>query len=227
MTDMVDEIAREVKDNKVVVYMKGTPSFPMCGFSAATVQVLREVGVPFKAIDVLAEPEKREAIKRFSNWPTIPQVYVGGKFIGGCDIVREMHARGELAPLLRAAESARRRGILVLISDLYEDPDTALRAARALQHKGSDLIVFQVLDPAELDFPYEVAANYEDLETGEKMPIVPEYVRAQYRRLVQQHVDTLARLFGENRIDHALLDTKTPLDHALFRYLSRRERLTR
>ena len=103
MTDVLDEIAREVKDNKVVVYMKGTPSFPMCGFSAATVQVLREVGVPFKAIDVLAEPEKREAIKRFSNWPTIPQVYVGGKFIGGCDIVREMHARGELAPLLRAA----------------------------------------------------------------------------------------------------------------------------
>ena len=103
MTDVLDEIARELKDNKVVVYMKGTPSFPMCGFSAATVQVLREVGVPFKAIDVLAEPEKRDAIKRFSNWPTIPQVYVGGKFIGGCDIVREMHARGELAPLLRAA----------------------------------------------------------------------------------------------------------------------------
>src|SRR5438552_1039350 len=113
MTDVVDEIAREVKDNKVVVYMKGTPSFPMCGFSAATVQVLREVGVPFKAVDVLAEPEKRDAIKRFSNWPTIPQVYVGGKFIGGCDIVREMHARGELAPLLRAAVAGcgvRRRG---------------------------------------------------------------------------------------------------------------------
>src|SRR5205823_582318 len=112
MTDVVDEIAREVKDNKVVVYMKGTPSFPMCGFSAATVQVLREVGVPFKAVDVLAEPEKREAIKRFSNWPTIPQVYAGGKFIGGCDIVREMHARGELAPLLRAAVAGRggRRG---------------------------------------------------------------------------------------------------------------------
>src|SRR2546430_14978288 len=83
MTDVVDEIAREVKDNKVVVYMKGTPSFPMCGFSPATVQVLREVGVPFKAVDVLAEPEKREAIKRFSNWPTIPQVYAGGKVIGG------------------------------------------------------------------------------------------------------------------------------------------------
>jgi len=83
--------------------MKGTPAFPMCGFSAATVQVLREIGVPFKAIDVLADPEIRDAIKSYSNWPTIPQVYVGGKFIGGCDIVREMHARGELAPLLRSA----------------------------------------------------------------------------------------------------------------------------
>jgi len=103
MDDVLQEIDNEVRNNKVVVYMKGTPAFPMCGFSAATVQVLREIGVPFKAIDILADPEKRDAIKSYSNWPTIPQVYVGGKFIGGCDIVREMHARGELAPLLRAA----------------------------------------------------------------------------------------------------------------------------
>ena len=103
MTDVLDDIAREVKENKVIVYMKGTPAFPMCGFSAATVAVLKEIGVPFKAVDVLAEPEKRDAIKSFSSWPTIPQVYAGGKFIGGCDIVRELHARGELAPLLRAA----------------------------------------------------------------------------------------------------------------------------
>ena len=103
MSDIIHEIESEIQANPVMVYMKGTPSFPMCGFSAATVQVLREIGVPFKAVDVLAEPEKREAIKSFSNWPTIPQVYVGGKFVGGCDIVREMHARGELAPLIRAA----------------------------------------------------------------------------------------------------------------------------
>ena len=103
MADVMADIAREVRENKVLVYMKGTPSFPMCGFSAATVEVLREIGVPFKAVDVLAEPEKREAIKHYSNWPTIPQVYVGGKFVGGCDIVREMHARGELAPLIRNA----------------------------------------------------------------------------------------------------------------------------
>jgi monothiol glutaredoxin len=105
MSDVMDEIAREIRDNKVLVYMKGTPSFPMCGFSAATVQVLREIGVPFKAVDILAEPEKREAIKVFSNWPTIPQVYVNGKFVGGCDIVREMHSRGELAPLIKAASA--------------------------------------------------------------------------------------------------------------------------
>jgi len=105
--DVVQEIEREIRQNKILVYMKGTPRFPMCGFSAATVEVLNEIGLPFKAVDVLAEPEKREGIKVYSNWPTIPQVYVGGKFIGGCDIVRQMHGRGELAPLLRAAvESA-------------------------------------------------------------------------------------------------------------------------
>src|SRR5258706_10352233 len=100
MTDVLDEIARELKDNKVLLYMKGTPSFPMCGFSAATVQVLREVGVPFKAVDILAEPEKRDAFKVFSNWPTIPQLYVNGKFVGGGVIVRGMHARGARAPLI-------------------------------------------------------------------------------------------------------------------------------
>jgi len=103
MSDVIEEIEREIQSSPVMVYMKGTPSFPMCGFSAATVEVLREIGVPFKSVDVLAEPEKRDAIKAYTNWPTIPQVFVGGKFIGGCDIVREMHAKGELAPLVRAA----------------------------------------------------------------------------------------------------------------------------
>jgi monothiol glutaredoxin len=83
--------------------MKGTPRFPMCGFSAATVEVLSEIGVPYKAVDVLAEVDKRDAVKAYTSWPTIPQVFVGGKFVGGCDIVREMHAKGELAPLLRKA----------------------------------------------------------------------------------------------------------------------------
>jgi len=103
MSDVVSEIDREVKSNAVVVYMKGTPRFPMCGFSAATIEVLDELGVPYKAVDILAEAAKRDAVKAYTKWPTIPQVFVGGKFIGGCDIVREMHAKGELAPLVKAA----------------------------------------------------------------------------------------------------------------------------
>jgi len=103
MSDVVSEIDREVKSNAVVVYMKGTPRFPMCGFSAATVEVLDELGVPYKAVDILADGAKREGVKLYTKWPTIPQVFVGGKFIGGCDVVREMHAKGELAPLVAAA----------------------------------------------------------------------------------------------------------------------------
>ncbi len=103
MSDVQNEIDREVKANPVVIYMKGTPRFPMCGFSAATVEVLNELGVPYKAVDILSEAAKRDAVKAYTKWPTIPQVFVGGKFIGGCDIVREMHAKGELAPLVAAA----------------------------------------------------------------------------------------------------------------------------
>ena len=105
MSDVMQDIESEIRDNRVVLYMKGNPRFPMCGFSAATVEVLNEIGVPFKAVDILAEGEKREAIKAFSSWPTIPQLFVDGKFVGGCDIVRELHARGELASLLRSAKS--------------------------------------------------------------------------------------------------------------------------
>jgi monothiol glutaredoxin len=107
MSDVLDEIDREVKDNAVVIYMKGTPRFPMCGFSAATVEVLNELGVPFKAVDILAEGAKRDAVKAYTKWPTIPQVFIGGKFVGGCDIVREMHAKGELAALVQAATQAK------------------------------------------------------------------------------------------------------------------------
>ena len=103
MSDVLSEIEREVTENSVVIYMKGTPRFPMCGFSAATIEVLNEIGVAYKAIDILAEGAKREAVKAYTKWPTIPQVFVGGKFVGGCDIVREMHAKGELAPLVKAA----------------------------------------------------------------------------------------------------------------------------
>jgi monothiol glutaredoxin len=103
MSDVLAEIEQEVKQHPVVIYMKGTPRFPMCGFSAATVEVLHEIGVPFKAVDVLTEGDKRDGVKAYTNWPTIPQLFVGGEFVGGCDIVRELHAKGELAPLVRKA----------------------------------------------------------------------------------------------------------------------------
>ena len=97
-----DRIESEIRDNDVVLYMKGTPVFPQCGFSAAVVQILGHLGVKFKGIDVLVDPSLRQGIKDFSEWPTIPQLYVKGEFIGGCDIVREMFETGELAEVLRA-----------------------------------------------------------------------------------------------------------------------------
>jgi len=96
-----DRIAADIKDNDVVLYMKGTPVFPQCGFSATVVHILTNMGVKFKGIDILTDPSLREGIKEFSDWPTIPQLYVKGEFVGGCDIVREMFRTGELAALLR------------------------------------------------------------------------------------------------------------------------------
>ena len=95
-----DRIASDIASSDVVLYMKGTPVFPQCGFSAATVQILTNLGVKFKAVDVLKDPEIRQGIKEFSNWPTIPQLYVKGEFVGGCDIVREMYEADELRPFL-------------------------------------------------------------------------------------------------------------------------------
>jgi monothiol glutaredoxin len=105
-----DRIRQEVADNDVVLFMKGTPVFPQCGFSAAVVQVLTHLGVKFKGIDVLSDPSVRQGIKEFSEWPTIPQLYVKGEFVGGCDIVREMYSTGELAEMLQS------RGVAVALS---------------------------------------------------------------------------------------------------------------
>lgn len=104
--EIFERIQREIDENPVLIYMKGTPTFPQCGFSGAVVRMFEELGVPFESRDVLADPELREAIKRFSNWPTIPQVYINGKFLGGCDIVRELHERGELAQTVKQALNA-------------------------------------------------------------------------------------------------------------------------
>lgn len=94
-------IDNDIKSNDVILYMKGTAQLPQCGFSAAVVQVLKTLGVAFKDVNVLADPEIRQGIKDYSNWPTIPQLYIKGEFIGGCDIVREMYQTGELQELLK------------------------------------------------------------------------------------------------------------------------------
>ena len=100
MSDVQAQIAEEVKSNDVLLYMKGSAAFPQCGFSAVTVQILNHIGVKFKAVNVLEDPEVREGIKTFSNWPTIPQLYVKGEFVGGADIVKEMFEQEELVPFL-------------------------------------------------------------------------------------------------------------------------------
>ena len=100
-----DRIQQEVNDNDIVLFMKGSPVFPQCGFSAAVVQVLSELNVKFKGVDVLEDPSIRQGIKEFSNWPTIPQLYVKGEFVGGCDIISEMHESGELQKLINDAVS--------------------------------------------------------------------------------------------------------------------------
>ncbi|MBA2588990.1 MAG: Grx4 family monothiol glutaredoxin [Alphaproteobacteria bacterium] len=110
MSDVQARIADEVKSSDVLLFMKGTPGFPQCGFSAVTVQILSHIGVKFKAINVLEDPEIRDGIKAYSNWPTIPQLYVKGEFVGGCDIIKEMFEQEELVPFLEqhgvALESA-------------------------------------------------------------------------------------------------------------------------
>ena len=96
-----DRIRDEIGKNDVLLFMKGTPVFPQCGFSAAVVEVLSELGVKFHGVNILVDPELRQGIKEFSQWPTIPQLYVKGEFVGGCDIVREMFQAGELQGLLK------------------------------------------------------------------------------------------------------------------------------
>src|ERR1700679_391182 len=95
-----ERIKEEISTNQVVLYMKGTPVFPQCGFSSLAVQVLSHLGVKFKSVDVLADPEIRQGIKQFSQWPTVPQLYINGEFVGGADIIREMYESGELEGLL-------------------------------------------------------------------------------------------------------------------------------
>jgi monothiol glutaredoxin len=102
---MAEDIRARITDliqkNKVVLFMKGTRQLPACGFSNSVVQILKKEGVPFETFNILADPDMRQAMKEYSNWPTYPQLYVGGKFVGGCDIVTEMHESGELTTVLK------------------------------------------------------------------------------------------------------------------------------
>ena len=135
---------------------------------------------------------------------------------------------GLLAPSMKKlAEVFARRGVLVLVSDLYEDPEAVLEAVAPLRFRGHDMIVFHLLDPAEIEFNYDEASAFEDLESGEQIPIVPQTLAEQYRSLVREHVEALRSKFSELRIDYQLLNTATTLDQALFSYLSMREQLGR
>lgn len=130
-------------------------------------------------------------------------------------------------PMKKLAEHYGRKGMLVLVSDFYEEPQAIVEAVAPLRFRGHDIIVFHVLDPAELDFGYDQASAFEDLESGEQIPVVPQAFAEQYRALIREHSEALRTKFSELRVDYALLNTGTPLDHALFTYLSVREQLSR
>jgi uncharacterized protein (DUF58 family) len=140
----------------------------------------------------------------------------------------EPGGEGELGhPMRRVAQGVRRRSILALISDLYEDPDAVRQAVNRLALRGNDLIVFHVLDPAELDLDFDQPGQFEDLESGTRIPVIPDRIRAGYKGLIDNHVARMAQLMGESRVDYCRVNTAKPLDHALFDYLSRRQRLQR
>ena len=132
-----------------------------------------------------------------------------------------------LAPLKKLSESNRRRSIIAVISDLYEEPDAIMSAITQLYGRGNDIVVFHLLDRHELEFPFADATNFMDLESGARMPIVPDYLRKEYKKLVKEHTAALSRRARDQKVDYALFDTSKPLDKALFAYLSARERLSR
>jgi uncharacterized protein (DUF58 family) len=135
--------------------------------------------------------------------------------------------RGDLSVLKDMAQHFKRRTIIVLLSDFYDDPAAILEAVKPLHFLGNDLIAFHVLDPAELDFGFEDASSFEDLESGEQIPVVPQSFAAEYRQLIQNHIESLKTKFSEHRVDYMLANTAEPLDKSLFSYLSARERLMR
>src|SRR5690606_2425404 len=130
-------------------------------------------------------------------------------------------------PLLRAADRLRRKGMVALITDLYETPERVIDALKPLRGRGHDLMVFHLLDPNEVEFPYVDASEFEDMETGAQLPVDPPVLRDRYRAAMQNHLEELSRLFRENQIDYSRHNTAEPLDYALFDFLSARERMSR
>lgn len=103
--DVIDRIKSQLSSSPVLLYMKGTPDFPQCGFSATAVRALNAVGAKFESVNIFEEPELREALKQYSNWPTYPQLYVNGELVGGCDIIVEMYNSGELQKIVSEAKN--------------------------------------------------------------------------------------------------------------------------
>jgi uncharacterized protein (DUF58 family) len=140
----------------------------------------------------------------------------------------EAEGPGQLRPVvLKVAEALRRRSFVLVVSDFYEDPAEVTDAIGLLAYQGHDVVVFQVLDPAEIDFPYEEAAPFVDMESGEELPVVPETLADRYRQLMAAHLSALESGFRRHGVDYTLVRTDQPLDHALFSYLSTRERKSR
>jgi uncharacterized protein (DUF58 family) len=131
------------------------------------------------------------------------------------------------APLRKLAEHFGRRGIVVVVSDLYEEPQEVMDALSLIRYRGNDVILFHLLDPSEVDFSFDGAASFEDLESGEQLPVVPGALAAQYRELVKEHIAALTSKASEQRVDYSFLSTAVPLDYALFNYMSIRDRLSR
>ena len=140
----------------------------------------------------------------------------------------EARRPGRLGPPLRKlAEHFGRRGIVVVVSDFYDEPDEILDAVSLIRFRGNDVILFHVLDNAEIEFTFDDASSFEDLESGEQLPVVPDALRAQYRAMIREHIAAMTSKSSQQRVDYNLLNTNMPLDYALFNYMAIRDRLSR
>ena len=127
----------------------------------------------------------------------------------------------------RMSDTVRRRSMIAILSDLYEEPEDVVNAVNTLRGRGNDIMVLHILDPRERQFPFEQAGNFMDLESGETMPIIPDYLRDEYQKLMAAHIETLGRRLGGHRVDYAQFDTSQPMDRALFKFLGARNRFAR